>query len=90
MIEITKEQLHAYVIVTNKEIFPHLPWLHITFNQNELGRLFPDKLTKEACLKRLKPIPSDYYSFHYQGTSFYEAYAVLAEELIKWVEKLNS
>lgn len=90
MIVVTKEQLHAYVIVVGRKLFPDEPWLATNFNSNDLGKCFPNKLTKEACLKRLRPMPYDYYSFHCAGTSFYMEYALLAEKLIEWVENLTS
>lgn len=89
MIVVTKEQLQAFVVVVSKEMYPQHPWIAKNFISNQCGRRFPEQLTKEAALKRLDRLPSEYYASSEQ-TSFYVEYARIAEELIRWVKKLTS
>lgn len=90
MIKVSKEYLHAYAVVVARENYPQYPWIAKTFISNELGKLFPEELTKERFLKRFKGIPSEYYAWHKDSTSFYSEYAFIAEQLIERVEKLTS
>ena len=89
MIVLTKEQLQAYVVVVSKEMYPQHPWIAKTFISNQVGRRFPEQLTKEAALKRLDRLPSEYYACSDQ-TAYYVEYATIAEELIRWVKNLTS
>jgi hypothetical protein len=91
MIKVTKEYLQASVTVITREHYPDMPWLGRNIISNHFDRrTFPEEMTKEACLNRLRPVPADYYGFYCEMTSFYWEYADIFNKLIKRVEKLTS
>ena len=90
MIKITKKYLQACVTVIAREHYPDQLWLGQNIIGNHLDFRFPEEMTKEACLKRLNPLPAEYYGFYCDMTSFYWEYADIIKKLIKRVEKLTS